>query len=258
MISGNTGHGIMIDGDANAATTNNTIQGNTIGLNAAASAAIGNLNDGIRIHNGANNTTIGGSSTAARNLIGGNSSDGIEISNASSNRVLGNRIGTNLAGSVAIVNNGAGIAITTGSTANSIGTDLDGNNDALEGNLIVAGTSGVRIAHWSPRPDWKGSQAFYDDYLKRFGEDPDFLNSELAWMSLEILETAVKRSGLDKEKMRQIIASETFETINGPVRFDGVQNAITPTAFVQYQKGRLQLIWPKSIATGQYEAKKGW
>jgi branched-chain amino acid transport system substrate-binding protein len=116
----------------------------------------------------------------------------------------------------------------------------------------------VTIAHWSPRPEWKGSQAFYDDYLKRFGEDPDFLNSALAWMSLEILEATVRRSGLDREKMRQIIASETFETINGPVRFDGVQNAITPTAFVQYQKGRLQLIWPKSIATGQYQPKKGW
>lgn len=116
----------------------------------------------------------------------------------------------------------------------------------------------VTIAHWSPRPDWKGSQAFYDDYVKRFGEEPDFLNSALAWMSLEILESTVKRSGLDREKMRQIISTETFDTINGPVRFDGVQNAITPTAFVQYQKGRLQLIWPKSIATGQYEAKKGW
>ncbi|MGE0311420.1 MAG: amino acid ABC transporter substrate-binding protein [Lautropia sp.] len=116
----------------------------------------------------------------------------------------------------------------------------------------------VTIAHWAPRADWKGSQAFYDDYVKKFGEDPDFLNSALAWMSLQILETAVAKNGLDKEKIRSMVSSETFDTINGKVKFDGVQNTITPTAFVQYQKGKLQLIWPAAIATAKYEAKKGW
>ena len=116
----------------------------------------------------------------------------------------------------------------------------------------------VTIAHWSPRPEWKGSQAFHDAYVKKFGEDPDYLNSALAWMSLEILESAVAKAGLDKSKIREVISKDTFETINGPVRFDGVENAITPTAFVQTQKGKLQIVWPKSIATGQYEAKKSW
>ena len=116
----------------------------------------------------------------------------------------------------------------------------------------------ITIAHWSPRPEWKGSQAFYDAYVKKYGEDPDYLNSALAWMSLEILETAVAKNGLDKAKIRDTISKDTFETINGKVKFDGVQNVITPTAFVQTQKGKLQIVWPKSIATGQYEAKKSW
>jgi branched-chain amino acid transport system substrate-binding protein len=116
----------------------------------------------------------------------------------------------------------------------------------------------VTIAHWSPRPEWKGSQAFYDAYAKKYGEAPDYLDASLPWMSLEILQSAVARAGLDKEKIREIIAKDTFETINGKVRFEGVQNVITPTAFVQMQKGQLQLVWPKSIATGQYEPKKGW
>ena len=116
----------------------------------------------------------------------------------------------------------------------------------------------VTIAHWAPRAEWKGSQAFYDAYVKKFGEDPDYLNSALAWMSLEILESAVAKNGLNKEKIRAFVAKETFETINGKVKFDGVQNSITPTAFVQYQKGKLQIIWPASIATSKYEAKKSW
>jgi branched-chain amino acid transport system substrate-binding protein len=116
----------------------------------------------------------------------------------------------------------------------------------------------VTIAHWTPRPDWKGSQAFHDAYAKKYGEPPDYLDAALPWMSLEILQSAVARAGLDKEKIREIIARDTFETINGKVKFEGVQNVITPTAFVQMQKGKLQLVWPKSIATGQYEPKKGW
>ncbi len=116
----------------------------------------------------------------------------------------------------------------------------------------------ITIAHWTPRAEWKGSQAFHDAYTKKFGEEPDYLNSALAWMSLQILETAVAKHGLDKNKIRDMVSRETFDTINGKVKFDGVQNTITPTAFVQIQKGKLQIVWPKSFATGQYEPKKGW
>ena len=116
----------------------------------------------------------------------------------------------------------------------------------------------VSIAHWSPRAEWKGSQAFHDAYVKKFSENPDYLNSALAWMSLEILETTVAKTGLDKEKMRAMISSTTFDTINGKVKFDGVQNSITPTAFVQTQKGKLQIVWPPSLASSKFEAKKGW
>ena len=135
-----------------------------------------------------------------------------------------------------------------------------GPSDAFFAKAVGAASAEgvVTIAHWSPRAEWKGSQAFYDAYVKKFGEDPDYLNSALAWMSLEILETTVAKTGLDRDKMRAMISKDTFETINGNVRFDGVQNVITPTAFVQTQKGKLQIVWPKAIASSQYEAKKGW
>jgi branched-chain amino acid transport system substrate-binding protein len=77
-------------------------------------------------------------------------------------------------------------------------------------------------------------------------------------MSLEILEQAVAVAGLDKAKLRDTIAGGTFETINGPVKFEGVQNVITPTAFLQIQQEKLQLVWPKQIATSQYMPKTGW
>ena len=116
----------------------------------------------------------------------------------------------------------------------------------------------ITIGHWMPRDDWKGSKAFFDAYKKKYNELPDYLDSALAYMSLEVLEQAVAKAGLDREKLRQTIATDTFETINGKVKFDGVQNTITPTAFLQFQNGSLQLVWPNSIASAKVKPKKGW
>ncbi len=116
----------------------------------------------------------------------------------------------------------------------------------------------ITIGHWMPRDDWKGSKAFLDAYKKKYNELPDYLDSALAYMSLEVLEQAVAKAGLDREKLRQTIASDTFETINGKVKFEGVQNTVTPTAFLQFQNGSLQLVWPQSIASAKVKPKKGW
>jgi branched-chain amino acid transport system substrate-binding protein len=97
--------------------------------------------------------------------------------------------------------------------------------------------------------DWKRAKPFHDAYVKKFNEKPDYLDTVLAYMSCEILEQAVAKAGLDKEKIRQAIQTTTFDTINGPVKFTGVQNSVTPTAFLQIQGSELQLVWPKSIAT---------
>ena len=108
----------------------------------------------------------------------------------------------------------------------------------------------VTLAHWSPeQAAWPRAKPFFDAYAARWGQEPDYLDSALAYMSLEILEQAVAKAGLDRDALRDAIATGTFDTINGEVRFDGVQNAVTPTAFVQRQGDKMQLVWPTSIAT---------
>ena len=111
----------------------------------------------------------------------------------------------------------------------------------------------VTLGHWSPyQESWTRARPFYDAYVARYGMRPDYLDTALAYMSLEILQQAVAKAGLDKDKLREVISTETFETINGPVRFEGVQNAITPTAFLQLQNGEMHLVWPAEIATSAY------
>ncbi len=117
----------------------------------------------------------------------------------------------------------------------------------------------VTMGHWSPfQAKWPKARPFYDLYVKKYGEPPDYLDSALAWMSIEILEQAVKTAGLDKAKIREAISTQTFDTINGPVKFKGVENVITPTMFLQFQKGQAQIVWPDSEATAKFEPKPAW
>lgn len=117
----------------------------------------------------------------------------------------------------------------------------------------------VTVGHWSPhQKKWPRAEKFFQAYVDTFKERPDYLDSALAYMSCEILEQAVAKAGLDKAKLRDAIANGTFDTINGPVRFEGVENVTTPTAFLQLQGGEAQLIWPDSIATSTYKPKAPW
>jgi branched-chain amino acid transport system substrate-binding protein len=77
-------------------------------------------------------------------------------------------------------------------------------------------------------------------------------------MSCEILAQAVAKVGLDKAKLRNEIATATFDTIDGPVKFGGVQNVSTPTMFLQIQDGRAQIVWPKAEATAPFQNKGPW
>jgi branched-chain amino acid transport system substrate-binding protein len=114
----------------------------------------------------------------------------------------------------------------------------------------------VTIGHWSPhQAAWSKAKPFYDAYQAKYGEKPDYLDTALAYMSCEILQQAVATAGLDKDRLREAIRGGTFETINGPVKFDGVQNSLTPTAFLQLQEDEMHLIWPSSIATSAYKPR---
>lgn len=112
----------------------------------------------------------------------------------------------------------------------------------------------ITMGHWSPSLNAK-AKAFYDAYSAKYKDAPDYLNSSLSYESLQILQQAVAKVGLDHEKLKSEFASDTFDTIDGPVKFNGVVNATTPTMFLQYQKDRYQIVWPASVATAKLEAK---
>ncbi len=108
----------------------------------------------------------------------------------------------------------------------------------------------VTMGHWSPsQSKWPEAKPFWDAYEAKYKQAPDYLDTVLSYEACQILQQAVAKAGLDKEKLRKVISSDTFQTIDGPVKFEGVVNVATPTMFLQYQKGVYEIIWPKSEAT---------
>ena len=138
VISGNTNYGVYLTAGSSA----NTVAGNRIGTTADGNSALANT-EGVRAESGAANNTIGGTTTADRNIVSGNTTVGVHLvgTGTSGNAIQGNSIGTNLAGTAAVPNP-FGVLIEGGATNNSVGGTAAGAGNLISGNTNV----GVEIA----------------------------------------------------------------------------------------------------------------
>jgi CSLREA domain-containing protein len=125
LISGN-GVGIFLDTTATGAT----IQGNFIGTNAAGTAQIHNIGQGIRSF--ADSTFVGGSSLGQGNVISGNGFSGVDFAGGSG-LVQGNLIGTNAAGTAAIPNTDGGVLLYA-ADGSTVGGTFAGTTNVISGN----------------------------------------------------------------------------------------------------------------------------
>ncbi len=137
IVSGNANRGVVIQ---NEETSGNQILGNYVGMDATGAQPLGNGFAGVLVFLGANQNTIGGDGPGAGNLISGNGvvpclfrADGVVISGqgTSYNQVLGNYIGTDATGTLAIGKTLSGVTIILAASHNIIGGDTSG-----AGNLI--------------------------------------------------------------------------------------------------------------------------
>ncbi len=162
VISGNE-VGIELTDSA----TDVLIEGTFIGTDKAGSTPIPNAHQGIWIHDGAWNNTIGGTTATSKNLISTNHwgiyIDGGPPNGPSANSILGNLIGTDITGLLPLGNEIDGITITDSSgdtigglasaAGNTIAFNADagvhivsGNADTIESNSIFSnGTLGIEL-----------------------------------------------------------------------------------------------------------------
>jgi hypothetical protein len=125
VISGNQFPAVYVFG---AAAIGNQVQGNFLCVDRAGTGALGDGN-GI-VLDGASGTRVGGTTPAARNVIGGTPNVGIAVINgATGNVIVGNYIGTDSSG-VAPLANLKGVVV------NNCPGNFIGGHNAGEGNVI--------------------------------------------------------------------------------------------------------------------------
>ena len=127
-------------------STGPVIAGNLIGTDVTGTVALGNF-VGIWLNFGPSlgNSTIGGTTAGAPNVISGNRSHGVLMTGDSrNNQLLGNLIGTDITGSNPLGNAGHGVSIEATARQNRIGGTLTGQGNTIAFNagngVLVTGS----------------------------------------------------------------------------------------------------------------------
>ncbi len=131
LLSANGGWGVEVDGGGGAGT-GNRVDNNAIGTDASGTTGLGNGLGGVYVHGGADRAIVGG--TTAINLIAGNTGPGVLIDGSSACQVVGNAIGTDVTGAVALANAGDGVRVQNGAADNTIGGTSAGSFNIISGN----------------------------------------------------------------------------------------------------------------------------
>ncbi len=140
VIAGNTAYGIYLLDSAM-----NVVKGNYIGVKDDGITALPN-STGVYVSNSTGNT-IGGSTAGRRNVISGNSSNGVYVV-GNENVVMGNYVGTDISGTVAVGNGNSGIRIGNGGGAAVSSGNIIGGDAAGQGNLIAGnGWAGIDVVN---------------------------------------------------------------------------------------------------------------
>ena len=205
ILSGNSTRGVGI---FDAATMNNMVQGNYIGLNAAGTGALANTFSGIEIFLASNNT-IGGTNGGARNFISGNGDRGVLIdgANASGNLVQGNTIGLDINGT-ARANGNTGVTLNTGAHANTIGGTASGTSNIIAGNT----QQGIALTDSTTIQNAIRQNSIFTNSAKGIARNGTSNNSQpFPSLTSVALSTAMNPSGTD--------VSGTFTGGSGTIEF---------------------------------------
>lgn len=137
IISGNEGCGVYI---TDVGTSNNTLQGNYIGLSSNGLAAVANGQSGVTVIEGASGNFIGGGLTGESNVISSNDDSGVQLSGAGTtqNVVSGNLIGLDATGNNTLGNVDQGVLLIDGASGNLIGGTTAPEGNRIEGNAGAA------------------------------------------------------------------------------------------------------------------------
>jgi branched-chain amino acid transport system substrate-binding protein len=116
----------------------------------------------------------------------------------------------------------------------------------------AAGNAVSLFAGWHYGENFPGVEGINAKHQADFGRPADILVGP-AYACVQILADAIIRAGtLDRDKIREAIVDTQMDTVMGPVSFnaDGTGNVLNP--LVQWQNGKMELVWPLDQKTADF------
>ncbi len=109
---------------------------------------------------------------------------------------------------------------------------------------------------WVESVPYPGAMDYFKKYHAKYKEDTEYHGAE-AYASMYVVADALKRAkSFTPKDVRDAMAATDMMTAFGPVKFVSygkkTQQNKLPTFMVQWQKGRLETVWPKEVSKKKY------
>jgi branched-chain amino acid transport system substrate-binding protein len=102
-----------------------------------------------------------------------------------------------------------------------------------------------------------GAKQFRDNFIKKYKVEPSYWGPLFMYSSLQFFEKAIEEAGtLNQKKIRDLMATKTYDTAMGPMRFEKGFNTTHPGEIGQWQNGVYEVIDPGKKRTAAPEYPK--
>ena len=127
---------------------------------------------------------------------------------------------------------------------------------ARPGFADIAGTASNYVACatlWNPSVPYHGAKEYNQKFIAKYNTPPTYHGAQ-AYAAMQVIADALKRTKvLTPAKVRDALAKTKMTTVFGPVKFISYnkksrQNRL-PTCLVQWIDGKVEIVWPKHLAT---------
>jgi branched-chain amino acid transport system substrate-binding protein len=122
----------------------------------------------------------------------------------------------------------------------------------------VASAEGIMVPNggWFAQATTPGNAQMVQEYIAKYGGTADSISSDVAeaYSVGEVVQQAAKKiNSIDNAKLiAELHSSDTYQTVQGPVKFDDTGQNVAATAYLfQWQKGSLVPVYPANVATAQ-------
>jgi branched-chain amino acid transport system substrate-binding protein len=106
---------------------------------------------------------------------------------------------------------------------------------------------------WTPGMNFTGNKELVEDYKTAGRDIGNAANLGSDYSAATTLLDAIKTArSLDTDKVRQVLLTHTFRTVEGSVTFNENGNAALTGILLQFQQGVLVAVYPENLATARF------